>query len=271
MAARVRRSAGTNTYLNMLLFRRSRPELDLENYRNGDTFKVASLLRKFSVIGNPGTLRNGFLHLGQGQPVAWHSRSGMLLLAGPFELNEIGGKVPLGRNFTRCLLSTSKNDYELAVPTSDMPLVRLALASAADTPVQAPAAAAPDPGQPSRKFLRTAANLAMLFLFFGIFGMSARQPLAVGWTVALTFVWVCLVSMQAARVDRSRLRGMIFRDPRAIRDTLISVMYIAGLLLMPWVPSYVSNFWALGIVAWLIIALVTFVVRYVQRTRPSAA
>ena len=122
---RVRRSAGTDVFGK--LFGRAKPELDLENFRNGTAFKVAGLMRRFEDMGKPGTLRNGFLHLAQGQPVTWLGRGGAQLLIGPFELNEIGGQLPLGRHLTRCLLATSQNDYELAVPTVDLDLVRLAL------------------------------------------------------------------------------------------------------------------------------------------------
>jgi hypothetical protein len=111
------------------LFRKPKPELDLEDFRNGVGFKVAGLFRRAEDVGRPGTLGNGFLHLEQGQPVVWRGRSGERRLTGPFELHETGGKLPFGGNFTKCLLSTGKGDFELAVPTLDLDLVRLALAA----------------------------------------------------------------------------------------------------------------------------------------------
>lgn len=127
MAVRVRRSAGSNKYLNMVLFRKTRPEIDLESYRDGVGFKMVSLFRRLEDVGRPGTLVNGFLTLVPGEPVTWRGRTGVTLLLGPFELTENTGKLPLGGNFTKCLLSTKDNDYELAVPTVDLPLLRLAL------------------------------------------------------------------------------------------------------------------------------------------------
>ncbi|MFI9381435.1 hypothetical protein [Kutzneria sp. NPDC052558] len=127
MAARLRRSAGTNKRLNMLLFRKTRPEVDVENYRNGDGVKVVSLIRPLDDLGKPGTLLGGYLHLIPGEAVRWHGRGKVKLLIGPFELNETGGKLPLAGSFTRCVLSTSNSDYDFAVPTIDLPLVRLAL------------------------------------------------------------------------------------------------------------------------------------------------
>jgi hypothetical protein len=127
VVARVRRSAGTNKNLNTLLFRKTRPEVDLERYRNGGGVKVASLIRPLEDLGKPGTLVGGFLHLIPGEPVTWRGRAGVKLLVGPFQLNETGGKLPLARSFTRCVLSTNKFDYDFAVPTIDLPFVRLAL------------------------------------------------------------------------------------------------------------------------------------------------
>lgn len=118
---------GTNGYLNKLLFRKSQPELDLENYRAGTGFKVAGMLRRLEDIGNPRALDRGFLKLVPGEPVAWHGRIKAQVFVGPFELNETGGKIPFGGNFAKCLLSTGQNDYELAVPKLDLALVRLAL------------------------------------------------------------------------------------------------------------------------------------------------
>ncbi len=127
MAARVRRSAGTNKNLNTLLFRKTRPEVDLERYHSGDGVKVVCMIRPLEDLGKPGTLVAGYLHLIPGQPVTWQGRAGVKLLVGPFQLNETGGKLPFGRSFTRCVLSTNKFDYEFAVPTIDLPFVRLAL------------------------------------------------------------------------------------------------------------------------------------------------
>jgi hypothetical protein len=127
VAARVRRSAGSNSYLNRLLFRKQDPAQDLEDFRNGIAFKVAGLLRRFEDVGKPGTLLYGSLELSNGRPVIWQGRGGVTQLRAPFELNPLDGKLPFGRNFTRFLLSTAGGDYEIALPTIDIDLIRLAL------------------------------------------------------------------------------------------------------------------------------------------------
>jgi hypothetical protein len=118
---------GTNGYLNKLLFRKSKPELDVASYRDGTGFKVVGMLRRIEDAGNPRALDRGYLRLVPGEPVAWHGRIRAQVLIGPFELNETGGKILFGGNFAKCLLSSGKNEYELAVPKLDLALVRLAL------------------------------------------------------------------------------------------------------------------------------------------------
>ena len=127
MSSRVRRSTGTYSSLARLVLRKTKPELDLQEYRNGAGFKVISLLRKVEDIGTLGSLGRGFLNLVPGEPVTWQGRGGVTQLTGPFELNATGGKVPFAGGFTKCLLSSKDNDYELAMPTLDLDLVRLAL------------------------------------------------------------------------------------------------------------------------------------------------
>src|SRR5205807_10081257 len=97
MATGVRRSAGTNMYLDKLLFRKPRPDLDIEAFRAGATIKVSSMLRRFEDMGNSGAVAGGSARLCLGQPLTWYGRGGPVRLTGPFELNEIGGRIPLGR------------------------------------------------------------------------------------------------------------------------------------------------------------------------------
>jgi hypothetical protein len=131
VVARARRSAGTNTYVNRLLCRKPRPELDIENFRNSVVFKVTGLIKPLAAgavtQANPSGLAGGYLHIGQGRPVAWQGRgSAPMTLTGPFELHEMSdGKLPFGAGLTKCLFSTGQGDFELTVPTTDLDLVRL--------------------------------------------------------------------------------------------------------------------------------------------------
>ncbi|MFC0546015.1 hypothetical protein [Kutzneria chonburiensis] len=109
------------------VLRKSKSELDLDEYRNGAGFKVISFLRPVEAVGTPLTLTRGLLNLVPGEPITWKGRAGVQVLTGPFELNETGGKLPFGASFAKCLLSAGENDYELTVPKIDLPLIRLAL------------------------------------------------------------------------------------------------------------------------------------------------
>lgn len=279
MAARARRSAGTNTYVNRLLFRKSRPELDIENFRNGVAFKVTGLIKSLAVDAASG-LDGGYLHIGQGQPVVWRGRGSVsMALTGPFELHEMSsGNLPFGASLTKCLLSTGQGDFELTVPKTDLDLVRLGLASAAEKPVataqSARSTAHSAAEQVVRKGFRSGANFAMIAYFLGLLGISATKPIATGWTAALVFIWLRIMWTVVARLPvpaRIRLRPMLLRDPRVIRDAVLSALYIVGLPLVVWIPNYLGNFWVLGIGIWIVVALVTMAVRFVLRSRPSAA
>jgi uncharacterized membrane protein len=248
-----------------LLFRTPNPELDLEAFRAGVTFRVSGRLRPASEIIARGSLTSGVLEACQGRPVFWRGLDGAVQLSGPFQLNEIGGERPGGGPLTHCLLSTGKRDYELAVPTVDLPLVRLALAAATELPVQSWPTVAPDPGLPCRRFGRVAANLAMVAFFLGIFGAAAGTPLAFVWCTAFAVLWIWFVATVATRIDRPLLRRMLLRDPRLLRDAVLSLTYIVGLLLMPLLPRYISNILAWGIILWVVVALVTLSVRRMAR------
>jgi hypothetical protein len=122
--------------------------------------------------------------------------------------------------------------------------------------------------------LRNAANFAMIAYFLGLLGISATKPIAAGWAVALVFIWLRIMWTVVARLPvpaRNRLRHMLVRDPRVIRDVVLSALYIVGLPLLLWIPDYLGNFWVLGIGIWIVVALVTMAVRFVLRSRPSAA
>lgn len=138
MATGVRRSSGTNMYLDRLLFRKPRPDLDIEAYRAGTTIKVQSMLRRFEDISSPFSSAGGVARITLGQPFQWRGRGGPVQLTGPFELNEVGGRILMGRNFTRCMLSAAQGDYEFIVPTLDLALLRLALNSGAEQPATSP-------------------------------------------------------------------------------------------------------------------------------------
>lgn len=101
--------------------------LDLEAYRTGTGFKVFSMLRPVKDIGTPMTISRGNLTLIPGEQITWHGRGGVTVLTGPFKLNETAAKFPFGGNFSKYLLSTANNDYELMMPRFDLDLVRLAL------------------------------------------------------------------------------------------------------------------------------------------------
>jgi hypothetical protein len=121
VTARVRRSTGTYTPVARLVLRKTKPQLDLDEYRTGAGFKVISMLRPVEDSVTPLTLTRGLLNLVPGEPVTWKGRAGVQVLTGPFELNETGGKLPFGASFVKCLLSTGEKDYELTVPNSTCP------------------------------------------------------------------------------------------------------------------------------------------------------
>jgi hypothetical protein len=265
-STRVRRSAGTNMYLNRLLFRKPQSESDLSEFRAGATLKVSGLMRRFEDIGRPGTLRGGPLLLAMGQPLTWRSPSGPMLLTGPYEVNELGGTLPMGRNFTRLLFTCAQGDFELAVPTLDLDLLRLALASTTAVSPSPPAAPA-DPTQPSRRLLRLAANLAMFFYVLGLVGLAASTPLAVGLSLALVVLWFATLvprGDQLSPAAKAQLPRALLRDPRLLRDALFSLAYLVGLVLTPWIPTAFVNIWIWGILLWLAVALGTLFIRAVR-------
>jgi VanZ family protein len=275
MAARVRRSMGTNTLLNRLLFRKARPERDLEDFRNGVGFSVSAVLQRIEDIGVRGSVAGGRLILVQGEPVSWRDAGGPMQLTGPFELHETGGTVPFFAHFTKCLLSTGQGDYQLSVPRLDIDLVRLALASGPVEAVQPQPAAQPDSSAQGRQVMRIAANFAM-FLYFiaGLTSFGASLPFTVVKDAALLAVWVVLIALVAARLTptaRTHLGGMLFRDPRVVRDALFCLLYAGGLLVMPWIPTALINIWAWGIILWVVVAAVTLVVRRTRGVRPTGA
>ena len=126
MTTRARRSAGSKNYVGRLFFIKPKLELDIEDYRNGVTIKVAGMIRPLGASADQ--LATGSLHLSQGQPASWTGRNGYLLFAAPVEFNVIGGKIPFGGHMTKCLLSAKAKDFEISLPTLDIDLVRLALA-----------------------------------------------------------------------------------------------------------------------------------------------
>lgn len=273
MAVRVRRSMGTNTLLNRLLFRKARPERDLEDFRNGVGFSVSALLRRFEDIGGQGAASGGRLILAPGQPVTWSGRGGPMPLTGPFELHETGGAVPVFAHFTKCLLSTGQGDFELTVPRLDIDLVRLALASCPVEAVQPQPTAQSDSSAECRKVMRVAANFAM-FLYFiaAITTVGAGTPFAVVKGLALLIFWIAVAASVASRLApaaRTHLGGMLFRDPRVFRDALFSVLYAGGLLIMPWIPPVLDNIWLWGIILWVVVAAVTLVVRRTRGVRAT--
>ncbi|MEV6607912.1 hypothetical protein [Kutzneria sp. NPDC051319] len=127
MTARIRRSTGTYTSVARLVLRKTKPELDLENYRNGAGFKVITMLKRVDDVSTSLVLSRGLLNLVPGQPITWKSRTGVTPLTGPFTLDPSGGRIPFSGGFIKCLLSTRENNYELGVPELDLPLVCLGL------------------------------------------------------------------------------------------------------------------------------------------------
>ena len=82
---------------------------------------------------------------------------------------------------------------------------------------------------------------------------------------------IALVAARLTPAVRTHLGGMLFRDPRVVRDALFCVLYAGGLLVMPWIPTALINIWAWGIILWVVVAAVTLVVRRTRGVRPAGA
>ncbi|MET9039664.1 hypothetical protein [Streptomyces mirabilis] len=135
---KVRRSAGTETVLDVLLrwawIRRRSSAQDIEDFRNGQPFQVVGFTKSIggAAVASVGRgkqiarTRQGYLRLAVGEAPVWGDRRGgrSATLQSPFGLKLTGEKVPMAPKFERYELVTADGTYDVAVPKKDAELVR---------------------------------------------------------------------------------------------------------------------------------------------------
>lgn len=138
MGQRMRRSAGTETALDVLLrwtwIRRRTSAQDVADFKSGQVLQVVGFTQSIGgaamvSVGKGkqiARLRQGYLRLAVGKEPVWSDRRGgrSAALKPPFVLKPTGEKVRMAPKFERYELVTADGTYDVAVPKKDGELVR---------------------------------------------------------------------------------------------------------------------------------------------------